>query len=1025
MPIYYDEKLGRWVDTEREAALADQASRMPAGLDQMEQLQWQRDQESKSAQKQFDQQVKSGNAGAKPLLAKDGGQALEEVGNILGNTVTGLVTDYFDVGAGLADVAVQAGNLATGKGWDWNKVFDDSDNPWTHWRQQNFEAETQAGQVVSNVARVASMLLTMPKTALKGIALPFRIANATRLPLAAEAAGSAVKRLNAADDFLKAGSKASQATTAAMEGLDFAKGTNAAKAAGRAGRNSWLQATYKEIADVPEARTWFQSVGDSVKSLAPGAIAKRMTPRNVAEAIGWDAFVAFNVYGEGDDSFDETITDMLSNSGLPHLPFLKTELQDAGVVRKLKQMAEGVATGAALNQVIDMARVYQFSRAFSGASDAEKVKIAQAFQKEAGELGSGLAGLLTASAESLQAGRTAAFEKGARLGALYNQLETEKIGQRYQNDLLTAQLRNNAVAEVGYDPQLQAQLTQGQGLNPQQLLANQGMVANSQEALPGTMPAGLLPEGQVRQLPGGAAPGMLPGGPEAKPPGAPPAGLLGAGGELLPPVQQVQVADVTPRPPAPAVTPQTIRNAFQADAYDVFKRAQELTFEEGPDGIMRSMSELRDGVKRLMPQTRVDALEYFQNFRPQANDLGVIPAADSVWMNFITDRGLSEGWASIDPSTMTVRFNRKFAVELDRGDLAAKQAEAWDELNSLERFKQQFADQVAGIEAQKNELLGQMDQMAGEQEGVRYQAWLAGREPMNPGSMDPRVQENLAAKETRDAYDQWEAQQTAARAAEPDPASADMERKLVTSAVEADQFDAAEELRLSEAELAGMTGNLDDATVVREYLGTTLDSVQRPEVVKAEVGRGWEVYGVDGELIGKSTTKKAAEKLADGEQRRLRDAVLARARQMEADAADEAMNVATGSPVYESNIVGKIKLTDSQIEAIQKFSPGIQRQMNANWEKRTGGKAWININELGGSQKTFELTQGEMYDIVDGIKALLQTGEIAGPRARVLRNIADKMDTTMKLLEPEARAQRFANDIAADAQRFIDHGDFC
>jgi hypothetical protein len=43
----------------------------------------------------------------------------------------------------------------------------------------------------------------------------------------------------------------------------------------------------------------------------------------------------------------------------------------------------------------------------------------------------------------------------------------------------------------------------------------------------------------------------------------------------------------------------------------------------------------------------------------------------------------------------------------------------------------------------------------------------------------------------------------------------------------------------------------------------------------------------------------------------------------------------------------------------------------------------------------------------------------------VLRNIADKMDTTMKLLEPEARAQRFANDIAADAQRFIDHGDYC
>jgi len=995
VPIYYDEKLGRWVDTEREAAAAaaKSSSAMPYDLDPVERSNYALANQSNSAEEQFDQQVKSGKAGDKPFVAESLGQLGDDLGNVLGNTVTGIVTDYLDIGAGLADIAVQTGKAVTGKGWNWNEVFDDSDNPWTQWRQQNFEAETQAGQIASNVMRVASMLITMPKTAIKGLTLPLKAIKASKVALAADVAGDVAKGLDKADDFLKAGTKASQATSAAMDGLGFAKGTAAGKAAGRASRNTWLQATYKDIANVPEARTWFQSVGDSVKSLAPSAIAKRMTPRNVAEAIGWDAFVAFNVYGEGDDEFDETITDMLANSGLPHLPFLKTEVQDAGVVRKLKQMAEGVATGVVLNQVIDMARVYQFSRAFSAASDTEKVKIAQAFQKEAGDIGTGLAGYLTASAESLQAGRSAAMEKGARLNALYGQLETEKIGQRYQNDLLTAQLRNNAVAEVGYDPQLQAQLTQGQGINPQQLMANQGMVASSQEALPGTTPAGLLPEGQVQQLPPGAEPAMLPGGPQAQPPGAPPAGQLGAGGgELLPPIQQVQVTDLGPRPPAPVVTPQTVRNAFQADAYDVFKQVQELTFAEGPDGVMRSLSELRDGVKRLIPSTRVDALEYFQAVRPAANDLGVIPAADSVWMNFITNRGLSEGWASIDPDTMTVRFNRKSAVELDQGDLAAKQAEAMDQLNELNR----------------------------------YEEWLWNKELVNGSpQMRPEVQDNLAAKDARDAYDQWEQGQAAARAAEPDPARADLERQAVTSGIEADQFNNAEELRLSQAELARMTGQLDDATVVREYLGTTLDTVQRPEVIKAEVGRGWEVYDSNGELIGKGATKKAADKVADGELRRLQEATLARARQMEADAADDAMNVVTGQPVYESNIVGKIKLTDSQIDAIQKFSPGIQRQMRADWEKRTGGKAFINVNELGPGQKTFELTQGEMFDIVDGIKALLQTGEIAGPRARVLRNIADKMDTTMKLLEPEARAQRFANDIAADAKRFIDHGDFC
>jgi hypothetical protein len=146
---------------------------------------------------------------------------------------------------------------------------------------------------------------------------------------------------------------------------------------------------------------------------------------------------------------------------------------------------------------------------------------------------------------------------------------------------------------------------------------------------------------------------------------------------------------------------------------------------------------------------------------------------------------------------------------------------------------------------------------------------------------------------------------------------------------------------------------------------------------------------------------------------------------MEADATDQTINIAVGDPILDSEVVGRLTLTDRQIESVQKFSQSIQRQMNADWKKRTGGKAWLNINELGKGKKTFELTQGEMYDLVDGIKAVLQTGEIPGPRAKVLRNVADKLSTNMKLLAPQARAQRFANDIAADAQRFLEHGDFC
>lgn len=966
MVVRYDPTKGQVIDDQ---AVMGQ-TQAPLGLDPIAEKKWLESRQLEQADVAFRQGAASG--ANKPMFAAN---PLDELGNIVGNAGTGLLTDFLDIGAGLADTAVQVGNVAQGKSWDWDNFFNDSDNPWTQWRQDNFEAQSQAGKVGSDLLRIGTMVLTLPKVGIKGLAMLPKVVRASKLPLAADIAGDVVKGLDKADDFLNA-TKATKAT-AALEGLDLAKGTAAGKAAARAGRNTWLQATYADVAqNTPEMATWWQSVAQSSKALtqltrgAPKANIKTMS-----QALAWDAFAAFNVYGEGDSQFDETLTDTLAGMGLPALPFLQTDINDSSWARKVKQMAEGLVMGSAINALVDTARVYQFSRAFSKAGVDERSQIIKALNAEADELGSGIAGLLPPTAESLQYDRALEGVRQTRLEGIQAAVDTQRIANSYQKDLDVAQL-----------------------------MANQRMAAGAQDALPGTQPAGLLPEGAAVEtgqpvLPGvqsaGALPeayrGLPPGSsPEPKPPGADPAGLLGAGGgELIPPVQQVDVQVVGPRPPEPTVTPQTIRNAFEADAREAFR----LTFEEGPDGIMRSLADMDNRVKQLMPRTRVDAVEYITTYKPRANDLGVIPAADSKWVNFITNRGLQEGWASIDPDTMAVRFNRKSALDIDRAAAAAKQAEAMDQLNEL----------------------------------TRYEEWLWNKELVNGApQMRPEVQDNLAAKEARDAYDQWEAGQSAARAMEPDPARADAERRLVTAGVEADQLDAAEELRLSEAEVAQATGAMDDATVVRELLGTTLDSIQAPEVLKAEVGRGWEVFGADGEVIARATTKREANKIAQAELERSRQALINRARQMEADATDEALNVTTGTPIYESDLVGKVNLTEAQIDAIQKFSPSIQSAMRADWEKRTGGQAFYNINDLkGGSKKTFELTQGEMYDIADGIKALLQTGEITGPKARVLKNIADKLSTSMKLLEPQARAQRFANDITADAKRFIDHGDFC
>jgi len=954
MAIRFNPETGRIEDDEEQRLAGVAASGATQYMDPVERSNFELQQQTKAANDQWLANTKAGTN--KPMFANSPGQFMDELGNILGNATTGIVTDFLDLGAGLADVAVATAKSAVGQDGNWDEVFDDSDNPWTQWRRNEFEAETQAGKAVSDFVRLGTLVATLPKSALKGAALaPRLLSKVGALGDVAAGAGKVANVLDKADDALKAGRVAYKGSTEALKATGFAKKTAAGRAAAIASQDDWMRLTFKEVADVPEVASWWTSVKDSTKALTQ-LTREKAKLRTVGEAIAWDALAAFSVFGEGDDTFDQTLSDAMAEMGLPSIGLLRTEVGDTALQRKLKQATEGLVMAPVINGLLDMSRVYRFSRNFAKAGPEERAALVRAFNADAEELGRGITKLLPA--ETLphpdQAMRGV---QQTRLDGIKAAVDTQRIQANYQKDLDVAQL-----------------------------MANQRMAAGSQEALPGSNPAGLLPEGQVQQLPPGADPALLKGGPEAKP-GSDPAGLLGAGGgELTPPVQPVQVTDV--RPPEPVVTPQTIRNAFQADAYDAFMRSQELTFEEGPDGVMRSLAELNGSVKRLMPRTRVDAMEYITKFPPEANELGVIPAADSVWMNFITDRGLAEGWATIDPDTMRVRFNRKSALDLDMGDAAAKQAKEMDELAELNR----------------------------------YQEWLWNKELVNGSpQMRPEVQDNLAAKEARDAYDQWEATQGA-----PDPAAADAQRRLVTAGLEADQLANSEALRISAEDAAMVAGRLSDDAVVREYLGTTLDSVQAPEVLKSETGRGWDVYSMDGEKIATTRTQREANKLAEAELRRSREAVLGRARQLEADGMDQALNTSIGQPIYDSDLVGKVQLTDSQIEAIQRFSPAIQNQMRADWEKRTGGQAFYNINELkGGSKKTFEMTQGEMLDIVDGIKALVQSGEVKGPRLRALRNVADKLDTSMKLLEPQARAQRFADNITAEAQRFIDHGDFC
>jgi hypothetical protein len=145
---------------------------------------------------------------------------------------------------------------------------------------------------------------------------------------------------------------------------------------------------------------------------------------------------------------------------------------------------------------------------------------------------------------------------------------------------------------------------------------------------------------------------------------------------------------------------------------------------------------------------------------------------------------------------------------------------------------------------------------------------------------------------------------------------------------------------------------------------------------------------------------------------------------MEADATDEMMNVTIGNPVYDSDIVGKVKLTDAQIRAVQGILPSLDGKLDEAWKTRRGESAFFNINELGPQKRTFELSQGDMLALQNGIRDVLQeAGDIKGsPKLRALRNLADKLDTEMKLLEPQARAQRFVDGLVNDTRTTLDNG---
>lgn len=1056
MAYQWDSATGRFIDKEREA---NRQLVEPSGID----LPYGASMDDEVAainRKEAEARIRAGEADFKekgnqdkPFLPSSIGGWIGDTTKVVTNMLAAIPTDIIDIGAGIADLAVAGGErAATGK-TDWGRVFDDSDNPLTASRRQAFETESELGHIVSNIARLVTPTTWFTK--------PFKILG--KLPKLEKVAafGSKIDKVFGEADHLDDTSRVVQRLQALAN--RSAKGSPEAVLGGRAARNSWLTLTYKDVAASigkdPELTKAAAFMGDTKESLkALGSFGKWSPERRLTtfgQAVAWDAFMAFNVAGEGDTVADETIGDTLYGLDNPLAQFLGAGTvirpEDSALTRKAKQGLENLIMAPVMNGVIDMIRVRRWATAYRKASPEAREAILRAMDADAQGIGESIAqlngfspaGLLKPgfdglSTESLlqrvQAEREAKDGAQSWQAQYAAQRERQKIAQMGGQRLLTggpedvnspvqrrlAEMEGLA-SPLNEDPLYQEWLASrapaedfmppAAGENPalRQFTGQGPMPTASQQGGPDDLQAykawleekARMPEAELDPRVQQSLRRLEGIGELAPVPSAQPAGELAQFG-----IDPVQVRVLNQ--PEPVVTPQTKRAAV---AQELAKRMPEVMVQ-GPDGIFRSITER---VRQLAPRQRVDRIEYLKKFPLQMNQAGAFNAVDTVWYSDFVRQGIEEGWAKIDPDSFDVLFNRSAAAASDRDEAIIKQAEAVDELSAIDYFKQQFAGRVGDIEAQKKQLLGEMDQLAGEQEGARYQDWLASREPMNPGQLDPAVQDRLSQMEANTAYDEWEA----------DAASRQAQEAVVEAGNRVDVLDQAEEQRLVDAAAQRVDSPVDDETVVRQMTGQLLDAMPQYEVTKSQAGRGWEVYAPDGEMIGSARTRAAAQKLADRQLREDRAALIARARQMEADATDEAIDTVVGEPVVNSDLMGKVQLTDAQIRAVQGLSPRLDQLLDDAWLARRGDSAFFNINDLGPQKRTFELGQGDMRSLAGAIRQGLDAGDITGPAARSLRNLADKLDTQVVLLEPQARAQRNVDGMIRDMQTFLEHGDFC
>ena len=923
MATYYDEQLGRWVSDEEEQQVEDR----PLSATDKYQMSLGELAAADRAAAQPKEEDPFKPEAPKPFVAQGPGQALGEVFNLTANAGTALATDYADLASYVGDTLTQTGNVLQGKRFEQENFLNDADNPWTQWRLNQFEPQTELGMAARPIIRGAVALLTLPKVAVSGLLAPLKLAS--KAPVVGGAASKGVKGIKAADKAIR-GLGASDDIARVTKSLEALKAPANARLVGGAAKTPWLYSTYDDVGRAIAAgepltgvKAMMDSTRQSVRALTNlNKLPTKLKIKTVGEALAWDAFVAFNMSGEGDLTYDEGLSNWLVDSGMPWATAigspLATSADDAAIARKFKLAAEGTMFAGLLNGVFDMWRVSRFASKFRAADVETRAAILNRFNGQAQDIGDGIGALELGAAggqgvrlglTDLKQGEEAAeaFAKQQRVKA-----QNQKADFREAN-APGALATTGRAADGGLIDETGQPRVQGPGE-----LVEPGQTAGEL--------ATTNPGRNLDALPPGALPGE-PGNPRVGQP-APERPMLSG---IEEPIEEVNVT--VPPMVEPVLTPQTIRSGFRESLLQKF-RDQPIDLIENTNG---EFVQLKDLTKSLMPTTRTGMLQYMLDNPPQINALGLEDGVDALWRNFLTDRGLQEGWATIDPDTMQVKWNRSVARDLDSTDLDLKQAEAVDD-------------------------------------AVAYEQWQSNRGRTSDNPPNDEAQQRLG---------------------EMDAAEGKIADEVKEAASDTAAYNASEVQRIEEAATARSTD--PDYQLVDDMLGRNLDDTPEPEIVKATTGRGWEVYDADGELLGRTQTKRAAAKLAERQKKADRKALINKAKQAAEDGGDQTINTSALDDGTTDAVSGKITLTGRQLDTL--------REMGVEGLEATG-------------KKTFSLTNRQMTAIRDALAE-------SGANTRVARNLIDKLDTALKLMSPDVRAIRRDTRLVEDIESLVTKGEVC